>query len=386
MEVGLKLSLKHLKLSKEIESILISNHPWIYRNHLPKHDLTNSQWLQLEAGKTSTIGLYDSESPIAIRLFGSNNQVPDRNFVHKRVKQALELRQKIPVSTNAYRLIYGEGDFLPGITVDRYERYAVLKTYCSSVETLVPDVVWSLKEELRLKGILKKTKEEIKALWGELPPPEITVSENYINMLANLYDGQKTGLFLDQRENHAFVEKHCDGKTVLDLFSYTGAFSLYAARGGARRITSVDNAPAANEDNKKNFALNGFNPKRQEVITADCFELLEEYVKQGKTFDVVVLDPPSLARAKKSKYVALRAYQKLNMMALQCVGSGGLLATASCTSQVSPADFKSMLAEAALEANVYAQIIHETGHALDHPVPVSFPEGRYLKFLVARVL
>ena len=125
---------------------------------------------------------------------------------------------------------------------------------------------------------------------------------------------------------------------------------------------------------------------KKEFITTDCFELLKEYVKQRKTFDIVVLDPPSLAQAKKSKFAALRAYQKLNAMALQCVNSGGLLATASCTSQVSPTDFKTMLAEAALEAKVYAQIIHEAGQALDHPVPVSFPEGRYLKFLVARVL
>ena len=379
------MSLQSLKLSKELEPILASNHPWIYRNHLPKHRFPNAQWLQLEAGKASAIGLYDSTSPIAIRLFSRGKQEPDRNFVHKRVKQALELRQKIPVGTNAYRLIYGEGDFLPGITVDRYERYAVLKAYCSSVEILVPDVVWSLKKELKLKGILRKTNERLKALWGELPPPEVTVSENHMKMLANLHKGQKTGLFLDQRDNHAFLEKHCGGKTVLDLFSYTGAFSLYAARGGARHVISVDSTAAANEDAKKIFDLNGFSSKR-EIITADCFELLEEYVKQRKTFDVVILDPPSLARAKKSKYAAIRAYQKLNMMALQCVSKGGLLATASCTAQVSPTDFKSMLSEAALEANVYAQIIHEAGHALDHPVPVSFPEGRYLKFLVARVL
>ncbi len=379
------MPLRSLKLNKELEILLTSNHPWIYRNNLPRHRFANSEWLKVEAGKASTIGLYDATSPIAIRLFDCK-QVPDRNFVHKRVKQALELRQKIPASTTAYRLVYGEGDFLPGITVDRYERYAVLKTYCSSVEALVPDVVWSLKKELKLKGIISKINEKLKALWGELPPPEVTVSENYIKMLANLHKGQKTGLFLDQRENHAFLEKHCGGKIVLDLFSYTGAFSLYAARGGAKHIISVDSTPAANEDARKNFALNGFNSKIHEVITADCFKLLEEYVKQGKTFDVVVLDPPSLARAKKSKYAAMRAYQKLNTMALQCVSNGGLLATASCTSQVSLTDFKTMLAEAALTANTNAQIIHEAGHALDHPVPISFPEGRYLKFLVTRVL
>lgn len=382
--------LKSLKLSRDLEPILKSKHPWIYRNHLPKHAFTNSQWLKLEAGKTSAIGLYDPQSLIAIRLFNCR-QVPDRNFIHQQVIQALKLRQTIstnsnPTDTNAYRLVYGEGDFLPSITVDKYERYAVLKTYCSSIETIVPDVVWALKKELKLKGILKKSHEQLEALWGELPPPKITVSENAIKMLANLYQGQKTGLFLDQRENHAFLEQHCKGKTVLDLFSYTGAFSLYAARGGAKYITSVDSAPAANEATKANFALNNFNSTQHKVITANCFELLEEYVKQRENFDIVVLDPPSLARAKKSKYAALRAYQKLNLLALQCVNRGGLLATASCTTQVSLTDFKSMLAEAALEANITAQIIHEAGHALDHPVPANFPEGKYLKFLVARVL
>jgi 23S rRNA (cytosine1962-C5)-methyltransferase len=378
------MSLKTLRLNPHLESALASGHPWIYRNHLPHHTLRTGDWIRLEAGKAKAIGVYDADSAIAIRLFQNHNQ-PDRRWIHQVVTQALELRKLMDTQTDAYRIIYGESDGLPGIIADRYGRYVVIKTYSKSIEQLLDDVVWSLTKELKLKGILWRKEKRLEALWGELPPPEVTIREHGLQFIANFYEGQKTGLFLDQRENRQMLCTVSRDKTVLNLFSYNGGFSVYALAGGARHVTSVDIAPAANKDAERNVALNGFSKEQHEAVTADVFTFLQSYAQQGKTFDVVVVDPPSLAKDKSSRHGALRAYRKLNVQALKCVKSGGLLLSSSCTSQVSEPDFKKMLTEAATEAKVTAQIIHETGHALDHPVPLHFPEGRYLKFVAMRI-
>lgn len=374
-------------LSPKLESAIFNGHPWIYRDHLPfDHDLETGEWVQVIAGRASAYGLYDDSSPIAIRLFG--REEPSQGFISERVDVALELRQMLfDKNTNAHRLISGEGDFLPGITVDRYERYAVMQTYADCLETILPEVIRSLsKGSFALKGIVRRMDGVMQCLWGELPPPELTILENGLKIIANLYDGQKTGLFLDHRDNRALLGRLASGKTVLNLFAYTGAFSLYAARGGASKISSVDIAPAAMIDARRNFALNGFDPDQHDFLAADCFNLLEKFVKEGKKFDLVILDPPSLARSKDNRYAAARAYKKLNLLALRCVNDGGMLASASCTSQISPEHFKEILLEAGLDARRRLQILQENGHAPDHPVPISFPEGRYLKFVLSRVL
>ncbi|MGL4610647.1 MAG: class I SAM-dependent rRNA methyltransferase [Trueperaceae bacterium] len=378
------MSLKTLNLGKNLENALRSGHPWIYRNHLPHHNARNGEWVRLEAGRASSIGLYDAESTIALRLF-SEDTVPNRSFIHERVKQALELRKLISEDTDAYRLLYGESDFLPGVVADKYGRYVIIKTYSSSVETFLPDVVWSLSKELKLRGIARRTERGLESLWGDVPPPEVTVTEHNLKFIANLHEGQKTGLFLDQRENRQTVRTLAKDKTVLNLFSYNGGFSVYALAGGATHVTSVDIANAANRDAERNVKLNGFDESQHEALTADVFEMLESYHKTRKTFDIVVLDPPSLAKDKKNRYGAIRAYRKLNVQAMKCVKPGGLLVSSSCTSQVSPTDFKEILKEATQEANMGAQIIHEAGHALDHPVPLQFPEGLYLKFVVLKI-
>ncbi len=370
-----------LTINPQLESALLSGHPWIYRDHLPKHDLQGGEWVEVIAGKARAYGLYDERSPIAIRVFGTTE--PDKGMIANRVQSALELRAALfDANTNAYRLISGEGDYLPGITVDKYRQFLVVQTYADSVELLVPDVVKTLASSLRPKGIVQRIDGVLTSLWGELPPPEITVLENGLKLIANLYEGQKTGLFLDHRDNRALISRFSNHKTVLNLFSYSGAFSLYAARGGATSVASVDIAPAAIEDAKRNFEQNGFDPEQHEFLAKDCFALLEAYAKEGRQFDLVILDPPSLARSKDNRFAAARAYKKLNTLALRCVRLGGLLATASCTSQISPEAFKGILSESALECKRHLQILQENGHAPDHPV--SFTEGRYLKFVLAR--
>jgi 23S rRNA (cytosine1962-C5)-methyltransferase len=376
------MAIPTLHINPQLEQSIQHGHPWVYHNHLPRHDLETGEWVRVQAGRASAYGLYDEYSTIAIRLFG--REEPTSASIAQKVYAALEWRKEIfDSSTNAYRLISGENDFLPGITVDKYERYAVLQTYADCLETIVPDVVKALSKS-GLKGILRRDEDkQLEALWGSLPPPELTILENGLKIIANLYDGQKTGLFLDHRDNRAFLEKLSKDKTVLNLFAYTGAFSLYAARGGANHVTSVDIAPAAMRDAARNFDLNGFDSTKHEFLAADCFKLLERFVQEGKQFDLVILDPPSLAKSKDNRFAAARAYKKLNALAIKCTRVGGLLATASCTSQISPEAFKEIILEAASDCKRQIQIVQENGQAMDHPV--TFFEGRYLKFVLARI-
>jgi 23S rRNA (cytosine1962-C5)-methyltransferase len=282
----------------------------------------------------------------------------------------------------------------------------VIHTYADSVQAIVPQVAAAMRAcDPELRGVAlhqrpQADEEEpgepdpgrlppvsgLLSLWGELPPPDLVIQEHGLFFRADLRQGQKTGLFLDQRENRRAIEALAGGLSVLNCFAYTGGFSLYALRGGAAEVTSVDIGRGLAEAAADNIALSRLDAGRHAFVTEDCFSLLDSYVKAGRRFQLVILDPPSFARAKGSAHAAMRAYTRLNTLAMRCVEPGGLLATASCTSQVGPEQFRAMLGEAAASAQCRAQIIHEAGQPADHPVPAVFPEGRYLKFLVARVL
>jgi 23S rRNA (cytosine1962-C5)-methyltransferase len=292
--------------------------------------------------------------------------------------------------TNGYRWLYGEGDGLPGIVVDLYGDYAVVELYADALQSVLDWVQAGLLACTQLKGILLRDRaqrgERVTAIWGRRPNHDLIVEENGLRMRVDLAAGQKTGLYLDQRENRHYLEPWCAGKRVLNCFCYTGAFTLYAIRGGAWEVTGVDVASALAYDYARNIELNGFDPDAHSFVAADCFELLQDYAERGERYDLVIVDPPSLARAKKSRYAAQRAYVHLNQAAMRCVAPGGLLATASCTSQVSPHAFREALADAAARAERRLLMLHEAGHAIDHPVPAHFPEGRYLKFVLGQVM
>lgn len=377
------MKLATLHLDRALETALVSGHPWIYRNHLPAHRLATGDWVRVEAGAARAVGVYDAEGPVAVRLYGSE-QPPDTTALAGRVDQALELRRRlVPPETDAYRLIFGEGDYFPGLVADRYGRFVVVKTYSEGVRRAVlGSVVKALGRALHPRGIVLRDQAGLSPLYGEAPPPELSVRERKLRFVANLYKGQKTGLFLDQRENRQKVRELASGARVLNLFAYNGGFSVYALAGGAAFVRSVDVSAAALRDAERNAAANGF-PGRHETVAADVFEFLSHHHER---YDLVVVDPPSLARKKSQRRAALRAYARLNALALARLRPGGLLATASCTAQVSPEAFRGALSEAARRAGVRTQIVFEAGHAPDHPLRPEFPEGRYLKFVVLRVL
>jgi 23S rRNA (cytosine1962-C5)-methyltransferase len=382
-----------VELPHFLKPALAAGHPWVYRNHVPRQfGARSGSWVRAKAGGWSGYALWDAESPIALRVF-SPRQVPDERWVAARVAEAWALRAPLRAQqTTAYRWIFGEGDNLPGLTVDLYGAYAVVATYAGSLKAIVPWVVEALRETAPLQGIVQRRRGEqdealgkIEKLWGRLPPRDLVVEEHGLRFYANLYEGQKTGLFLDHRENRRFLEGFVGGKRVLNLFSYSGAFSLYAGRGGAEAITSVDIAPGAAADAAENFRLNGLDPDAHEFVVADVFDFLESLRVSKRRFDIVICDPPSFAHSKEQLPQALKAYARLNAMGMRVTEPGGLYAAASCTSQVSPDAFREVLADSARQAGRRFQIIHDAGHPLDHPIMAQHLEGRYLKFILGRV-
>ena len=382
-----------LELPGQLKRGLQAGHPWVYRDHIPRgFQAASGSWVKVRCGAYTAFALWDETSKIALRMF-SETTVPDAAWVQQRIATALELRRSMLDSqTSAYRLLYGEGDGIPGLTVDIYGAFAVIVTYADSLEVVVPWVVRALADLLKLHGVVRRARvrdgeaPRLEVLHGRLPPRELIISEHGLRMQVDLFLGQKTGLFLDHRENRRFLGNLCANKRVLNLFSYTGAFSLYAARAGATSVTSVDMSQPAARAARANFELNGIDADQHEFLSEDVFEFLERTRQKGVTYDIVICDPPSFANSREQQKNALRAYVSVNSSGLRVLEPRGIYAAASCTAQVSPDAFRGVLAEAAVNAKRRLQIFHDAGHAADHPIFVGHPEGRYLKFLVARAL
>lgn len=384
-----------IELPVALAAKLSTGHPWVYRDHVPRgFSAPPGTWVNVRSGRFSAFALWDPDSPIALRIY-SRSGIPDAALIEMRVRAALSLREEVGIthSASAYRWIAGEGDALPGIVVDRYGPYAALVVDSRALEPLLPKVVQALSRAARLQGIVRKIRGDddahegvrLEVLSGRAPPPDLIVEEHGLRFRARLHEGQKTGLFLDQRENRRTVEKWSSGRRVLNLFGYTGGFSVYAARGGAMAVTTVDVAEGALDDARENLRLNGFDPDAHELVAQDAFVFLREASSRRQTFGLVVCDPPSFARSRAHRDRAMQAYERLHAAALAVTEPGGFYAASSCTTQVGPDAFRETLAIGARKAGKRLQIVHDAGHAPDHPVLASHPEGRYLKFIVSRI-
>lgn len=379
-----------------------AGHPWVFRKALEEAPrLPAGSVVDLvEGGRFAGRGYYDPSSAIAVRVLTTDPaEAVDQAFLERRVRRAWASRQQLLdlTGTDAYRLLHGEGDLLPGVVVDLYAGTAVLKLYSAGlkafreplVEALVAAVpgltaVVGRDEVGRDDADVDDGKGNGQVLWGEAPPQPLTIQERGARFLVDVYTGQKTGFFLDQRENRYLVRRLAKGARVLNCFAFSGGFSVNAALGGAREVFSVDQDADAVALARQNFTLNGLPAASHDFLAADVFELLASFKAEGRTFDLVILDPPAFAKSQSAVEAALDGYASLNRQALAVVAPGGLLCTASCSARVTREDFLGAVREGAFNAGVDLTLVEERYQPPDHPVRLQFPEGKYLKFHVLR--
>ena len=353
------------------------------------HDVGNN-WLAR--------GLWNGQSQIRVRLLTWDpDEAIDSAFWRGRLERALAGRTALAQDsdTTAYRLVHAESDGLPGLIVDRYGDFLAVQFLVLGVDRRREMLVNLLQELLTPRGIYERSDVEVRekegleqqtgVLAGEAPPEALEVVENGLRFWVGLRAGQKTGFYLDQRENRARLPAFCEGAEVLDAFAYTGAFGVYAAAGDAARVTFLDSSSVALEVAGHHLAHNGHDPARHAFIEGDVFSVLRAFRSEGRSFDVVVLDPPKFAPTQRDVKRASRAYKDVNLLAFQLLRPGGILFSTSCSGAVDIDLFQKILFGAAVDAERDAQIIGTLYQASDHPVALTFPEGAYLKGLICRV-
>lgn len=391
-----------IKLKKGKEKAVLQRHPWVFSGALEKINGSpqNGDVVKVCSANNDFLayGYYNNQSRVAIRLLAWNeNQAIDETWYAEKINQAIASRAHLRTKeTNAYRLIFSEADFLPGLIVDQYADFLSVQILSAGIEKAKPILIALLVKALQPKGIFDRsdatarTHEGITAenglLWGEAPAEFIAVKENGITYHINIAEGQKSGFYCDQRDNRKFLASYAKGKTMLDCFSYSGGFTLNAFAQGAKAVTSVDSSALAIATLKQNISLNKFDKKEFTAIQSDVNKQLRVFKEEGKKFDMVVLDPPKYAPSRSALDRAARAYKDLNRLGLLLLESGGLLATFSCSGAVDIETFKQIIAWAALDAGKEVQVIKQFSQPEDHPVRLSFPEGEYLKGLLVKVL
>jgi 23S rRNA (cytosine1962-C5)-methyltransferase len=390
-----------LRLQKDLARHLRAGHPWVFRKAIekaPKGLAPGTIVDVTDEGRFVARGYFDPHSAITVRILTREPaEAIDGEFWRRRVARALALRRELVHGTSGLRLVHGESDGLPGVVADRYGAFAVLKLYSAGLVPHRAAVVEALRAEAEgLEGVYGR--DEVprddddeggapagRVLWGAEPPDLLEIDEHGMKVLVDVRRGQKTGHFLDQRENRRMVRGLAAGRPeALNLFSYTGGFSVAAALGGARHVVSVDADQDAIRLARENFRANGLDPADHAFAAQDAFELLARYKREGRRFDLVVCDPPAFAKSQKAVDAAIAGYASLNRAALAVVAPGGLLVTASCSARVSVEQFTDAVKEAAFKARVDLQLVAETRQPPDHPVSLQFREGRYLKCLVLR--
>jgi 23S rRNA (cytosine1962-C5)-methyltransferase len=390
-----------LELRKDLARHLRAGHPWVFRKAVeraPSRLQPGAVVDVVEQGRFVARGYYDPHSAIAVRILTREAAEPiDAAFWRRRVARALALRRELVHGTTGYRLVHGESDGLPGVVVDRYDRFAVLKLHSAGLTPHRGEIVEAVRAEAPdLAGVYGRDeiprddddeggKPEGRVLWGAEPPERVEIVEHGMRLLVDVRRGQKTGLFLDQRENRRLVRELArDRPSALNCFSYTGGFSVAAALGGSAEVISVDVDREALELARENFLKNGLDPARHRFAAEDAFETLARLKREGRRFDLLVCDPPAFAKSQRAVESAVAGYASLNRAALAVLAPGGLLVTGSCSARVSAEQFFDAVKEAAFKARVELQLVEERRQPPDHPVSPQFKEGRYLKVLVFR--
>jgi 23S rRNA (cytosine1962-C5)-methyltransferase len=384
------------KLSVRGAARLLARHPWVYRSDVVGADGIPPGALvrvQDPRGKFLGTALYSSSSQIAIRMIshGSVHKDDLSDLIAERIRAAIAYRKELVSNTDAYRVVFSEADFLPGLIIDRYNDVISLQilTQAMDAEPVRAAILQTLRDELQPAGIVERVEARIRELeqlpprasgllWGDKSSTEVTM--NGVRFYYDGMEGQKTGAFLDQRENYAAAARYAHGE-ALDVFCYQGAFALHVAP-KCSSVTGVDSSRPALEMAEKNAGLNG---RDLEWVEGNAFDLLRDYAAANRRYDTVVLDPPAFAKSKRDLDKALRGYKELNLRAMKMLRPGGILVTCSCSFHVSGADFLKVVADAAQDAHKSLRIVESRGAAKDHPVLLNVPETNYLQCLILSV-
>jgi 23S rRNA (cytosine1962-C5)-methyltransferase len=372
---------------------LASGHVWIYRSDVLSAAGVEPGVVRLVDKKKQFLGqaLYSDKSQIALRLLTREERPFDAAFLAERIRAAAAFRQQVAAGAQAYRLVAAEGDLLPSLIIDRYGDCLVIQTLSQGMDRLKSTVVEILHKEFAPRAILERNDAAVRPLEG-LPEQrgllageevgEVVVEENGVKFCFDLQHGQKTGGFLDQRENRAAAANYARGR-ALDCFTYTGGFALALAP-HCDAVLGVDSSGDALRQAARNQSLNGFT--NLDWKEANCFDFLKSADQEKQRFDTVVIDPPAFARQKSSRESALRGYKELNLRALKILNPGGYLVTCSCSFHVSEADLLEVVASAALDAHRMVAVVERRTQSRDHPILLTVPETHYLKCLILRVL
>ncbi len=377
------------------EKRVFGGHPWIFKSDIKRvnGDFAPGDVVSVKAanGRFLCRALYNPASQIALRIMTYWDESVDRTFIFDRVKRAVDYRRRF-ADLNSCRLIFAESDGLPALIVDSFGGVLSMQSLCLGMDRLKEDVCDALEEMLHPLGIYERNDVPVRELEGMRQqtgilrgqvPDKVEIKENGVHFLVDVKNGQKTGFFLDQKENRAAIAPFVKDARVLDCFTHTGSFALHAAKFGAAEVIGVDISEFACECARENAALNGF--KNVRFVAANAFDFLKEQSASGEQYDAVILDPPAFTKTRSAVAAAARGYKEINLRALKLIKNGGYLVTCSCSQHMLPGQFKDVVLEAAHDAHVRLMQAEYRTQGRDHPILPAAPETQYLKCGIFRV-
>ena len=386
---------KQIILKKKEDRRILTGHPWVFSNEIRETrgepSIGDVVELVTAGGVSLGVGLYNPHSLVSVRLFSQHVLEIDREFFERRISEAASLRKLLYPDSECYRLINGEGDFLPGLVVDKYNDVLVVQSFSYGMDMRLPTICDVLESQFRPRGIAERNESSLRVL-EQLPlrkgmlrgdVHQTTIEEHTLRYLVDVLEGQKTGFFLDQRESRKLVRQFSKQARVLDAFCSYGGFALNAANGGATSVLAIDISQKSVQAASGNVSLNGFD-KVISFETADVFQRLKTL--EPSSFDLIILDPPSFTKTRKNVTAAKKGYAELHSAAAPLLRKGGILLTASCSHHIRPDVFLQVVDDATRAAGRTLQMLDWRGAAPDHPCLPSVPETRYLKCGVFRVL
>ncbi len=380
------------------EKSILQRHPWVFSGAIEKVEGNPGTGETVavcdKKGGFLAWGAYSPASQIRVRLWSfDEDERVNSEFFYRRIKNAIWVRERTAnlSETDAFRCVHAESDGLPGLVVDRYAEWMVVQFLSAGANFWKQEII-SILSEFGVKGIYERSDVDVRrleglgettgVLWGKEPPSKVIIKENGFQFFVDIREGQKTGFYLDQRVNREKVKKYCLGRDVLNCFSYTGGFTVYALAGGADMVTSIDSSETALISVNENLQLNGLPVEKNRCLEADVFQALRKFRDEGRSFDLIVLDPPKFASTASQAQRAARGYKDINLLAMKLLKPGGILATFSCSGGISTELFQKIVAGAAIDAKAEMQVIERLYQSPDHPVSLTFPEGEYLKGLI----